>query len=421
MIALAIIVSIALLAVAVPIFLVFGIGSSIVAVAGLGLPWATLLQVSLGAMTKQLLLAIPLFIFAGSVMVRGGMAARLVNLCLSLVGHWRGGLAMAMVLAIAVFGAFSGSILAAITAIGTAMMPRMVAEGYPRPFVVILAATAALVDALIPPSNAAIIYSSLTDVPISKTFAAGVLPGLVLTAMLMGYVRFRCRHMPPALRAGWGERRTALVVALPSLTTPIIILGGIYLGILTAAESAAFAGIWAMLVGFAVHRELTLRGLWRALAEAAIGTTIIYAIIATATFLSVVATYTRAPQAIIEYVMGFGATPTTFMLALALVCLILGTFIEVVPIFYLVIPMTLGLATALQVDLIHLYIVFSAFVGLGLLTPPVCVGVYTASAVIQEPPERCFRELPGFLAVGIAYGLIMILVPKIATWLPGFL
>ena len=421
MIALAIIVSILLLVAAVPIFLVFGIGSSMVAVAALGLPWATLLQVSFGSLSKQLLLAIPLFIFAGSVMVRGGMAARLVNLCLSLVGHWRGGLAMAMVLAIAAFGAFSGSVLAAISAIGTVMMPRMVAEGFPRPFVVVLAATAALIDGLIPPSNAAIIYSSLTDVPVSKTFAAGILPGIVLTALLMIYVRFRCRHMPPARRASWSERGTALARALPSLTTPIVILGGIYLGILTAAESAAVAGIWAMVVGFAVHRELTLRGLWRALVESAIGTTIIFAIIATATFLSVVATYTRAPQAIIEYVIGFGATPLMFMLALALVCLILGTFIEVVPIFYLVIPMTLGLATALQIDLVHLYIVFGAFVGLGMLTPPVCVGVYTASAVIREPPERCFRELPGFLAVGIIYGLIMILVPKIATWLPGFL
>ncbi|MCL4744672.1 MAG: TRAP transporter large permease [Burkholderiaceae bacterium] len=420
MIAVSIFVSFVLLAAAVPIFLVFGIGSSIVAVAGLGLPWATLLQVSFGALTKQLLLAIPLFIFAGFVMVRGGMAARLVNLCLALVGHWRGGLAMAMVLAIAAFGAFSGSVLAAISAIGTAMMPRMAAEGYPRPFIVVLAATAALIDALIPPSNAAIIYSSLTSVPVSKTFAAGVLPGILLTLLLMSYVRLRCRHMPAAPRASWAERGSALIAAIPSLTTPLVILGGIYLGILTAAESAAVAGMWAIIVGFFVHRQLTLRGLGEALVEAATGTAIIFAIIATATFLSVVATYTRAPQAIIEYVIGFGTTPLMFMFALALVCLILGTFIEVVPIFYLVIPLTFGLVSALQIDMIHLYIVFAAFVGLGLLTPPVCVGVYTASAVIREPPERSFRELPGFLAVGIFYGVIMILFPKFATWLPGF-
>lgn len=420
MIALAIVVSIVLLVVAVPIFLVFGIGSSIVAVGGLGLPWATLLQVSFGALTKQLLLAIPLFVFAGFVMVRGGMASRLVNLCLSLVGHWRGGLAMAMVLAISAFGAFSGSVLAAISAIGSAMMPRMIDEGYPRPFIVVLAATAALIDALIPPSNAAIIYSSLTSVPVSKTFAAGVFPGILLATLLMAYVRLRCRHMPAAPRASWAERGAALLSAIPSLTTPLVILGGIYLGILTAAESAAIAGVWAMMVGFFVHRELTVRGLWDALIESAIGTAIIFAIIATATFLSVVATYTRAPQAIIEYVIGFGTTPLMFMFALAVVCLILGTFIEVVPIFYLVIPMTLGLVSVLQIDMIHLYIVFAAFVGLGLLTPPVCVGVYTASAIIREPPERSFRELPGFLAVGILYGLIMILFPKFATWLPGF-
>lgn len=327
---------------------------------------------------------------------------------------------MAMVLAIAAFGAFSGSVLAAISAIGTAMMPRMAAEGYPRPFIVVLAATAALIDALIPPSNAAIIYSSLTSVPVSKTFAAGVLPGILLTLLLMSYVRLRCRHMPAAPRASWAERGSALIAAIPSLTTPLVILGGIYLGILTAAESAAVAGMWAIIVGFFVHRQLTLRGLGEALVEAATGTAIIFAIIATATFLSVVATYTRAPQAIIEYVIGFGTTPLMFMFALALVCLILGTFIEVVPIFYLVIPLTFGLVSALQIDMIHLYIVFAAFVGLGLLTPPVCVGVYTASAVIREPPERSFRELPGFLAVGIFYGVIMILFPKFATWLPGF-
>lgn len=420
MIPLSILLSALLMIASVPIFLVFGIGSSLVAVGGLGLPWATLLQVSFGALTKQLLLAIPLFIFAGAVMVRGGMAERLVNLCLSLVGHWRGGLAMAMVLAIAGFGAFSGSVLAAISAIGTAMMPRMVAEGYPRPFIVVLAATAALIDGLIPPSNAAIIYSSLTSVPVSKTFAAGVFPGLVLAAMLMAYVRMRCGHMAPARKATAAERLGALIAALPSLTTPVVILGGIYLGILTAAESAAVAGVWAMLIGFAVHRELTLRGLWQALAETAVATTVIFSIIATATFLSVVATYTRAPQAIVEYVIGFGATPMMFLFALALVCLILGTFIEVVPIFYLVIPLAWALVTVLQVDLVHLYIVFIAFVGLGLLTPPVCVGIYTASAVIREPPQRAFRELPGFLAVGLLYGLLMILFPKIATWLPGF-
>lgn len=420
MVPLSILLSALLMIASVPIFLVFGIGSSLVAVGGLGLPWATLLQVSFGALTKQLLLAIPLFIFAGAVMVRGGMAERLVNLCLSLVGHWRGGLAMAMVLAIAGFGAFSGSVLAAISAIGTAMMPRMIAEGYPRPFIVALAATAALIDALIPPSNAAIIYSSLTSVPVSKTFAAGVFPGMVLAALLMGYVRLRCGHMSSARKATGAERRRALIAALPSLTTPVVILGGIYLGILTAAESAAIAGVWAVLIGFAVHRELTLRGLWQALAETAVATTVIFSIIATATFLSVVATYTRAPQAIVEYVIGFGATPMMFLFALALVCLILGTFIEVVPIFYLVIPLAWALVTVLQVDLIHLYIVFIAFVGLGLLTPPVCVGIYTASAVIREPPQNAFRELPGFLAVGLLYGLLMILFPKIATWLPGF-
>ena len=180
MFAFAILLSLILLILGTPIFLVFGLGSSIAAVWGLNLPWSTLIQVSFGAMTKHILIAVPLFIFAGMVMLRGGSATRLVGFATALVGHWPGGLGIAMVIAMGFFAAFCGSILAAITAVGTIMMPKMIEQGYPKPFVIVLAASAALLEALIPPSNAAILFSALTNVPVSKTFAAGVLPGCVL-------------------------------------------------------------------------------------------------------------------------------------------------------------------------------------------------------------------------------------------------
>src|SRR3972149_10308936 len=174
----AVLSSILLLILAVPVFLVFGIGSSLVAILGLDLPWATLIQVSFGAVTRQLLLALPLFIFAGLAMLRGGVARRLVDLMVALVGHLPGGLGIATVLTMGFFAALCGSILAAITAVGTVLMPVMSEKGYPKPFVIALVAAAALVEGLIPPSNAAVIYRSLTFVPVSKTFAAGVLPGV---------------------------------------------------------------------------------------------------------------------------------------------------------------------------------------------------------------------------------------------------
>ena len=411
--------SLLLLLLAVPIFLVFGIGSSLVATAGLNLPWSTLLQVSFGAITKHVLLAIPLFIFAGLVMLRAGVARRLVDFCITLVGHWPGGLGIAMVLAMGFFAAFCGSILAAITAVGSILMPTMVERGYPKPFVVVLAATAGLLEGLIPPSNAAIIFSALTQVPVSKTFAAGMLPGLVFMALLIVFVLWSCRHMPRDRRASWQERWRAFVVAIPGLLTPVIILGGIYAGLLTPSEAASVAAAWAVLVGFLVYRELTWRGLLQALQATAVTTTVIFAIIAMATFLSVILTYTRAPQGIVEYFTAFGVTPLTFLLMVGVICLILGTFLEAVPVFYLTIPVFYAVVIALGIEMTHFYIVFGAFVGLGLLTPPVCVGVYTAAAVIKEAPERAFRAVPGFLAVGLVYASLMIAFPWFATWLPS--
>ena len=413
------ILSLVLLLLAVPIYLVFGISSSLIATIELKQPFTTLLQVSYGSITKHVLLSIPLFIFAGLVMLRAGVAGRLVNLCITLVGHLPGGLGIAMVLAMGFFAAFCGSILAAITAVGSILMPTMVEKNYPKPFVVLLAATAGTLEVLIPPSNGAIIFSALTDVPVSKTFAAGVLPGFVFMGLLIIFVVFSCRHMERAERASWAERRSAAFAALPGLFTPVIILGGIYGGFLTPSESAAAAAVYAMLVGFFIHRELTFAGLMDALRATAITTTVIFSIIAMATFMSVILTFTRMPQSIVEFFIVYGVTPMTFLITVAIVCLVLGTFIEAVPVMYLTVPVFLAVVEHFGIDVLHFYVVLGGFVAIGLLTPPVCVGVYTAAAVIKEAPERAFRAVPAFLMVGLIYGAIMIMFPIFSTWLPS--
>lgn len=421
MVAVAIGLSLILLFLSVPVFLVFGTGSGLVAILGLNLPWSTLIQVAFGAVTKNVLLAIPLFIFTGLIMLRSGVARRLVDLALAMVGHWPGGLGVAMVLTMGFFAAFCGSILAAITAVGTIMMPEMIAKGYPRTFTVALAAAAGLLEALIPPSNAAIIYSALTGVPVSHTFAAGVLPGIVLLIVLVCLVLWRCRKMEREPRVSAAGRGRALVAAAPGLLTPFIILGGIYGGLLTPSETAAVASIWAILIGFLIHRELTFTAIWQALRLTAVTTSVIFAIIAMATFLSVVLTYTQAPQHLTAYFTDFGVSAVSFLLIVGVVCLILGTFIEIIPVFYLTVPIFMTVAATLGVPLEHLYVVFTAFAGLGLLTPPVCVGLYTAAGVINLSADRAFKELPLFIAVGVAYGVLMIFTPWLSTWLPSLL
>ncbi|MBT4236438.1 MAG: TRAP transporter large permease [Marinovum sp.] len=413
--------SLILLIGSVPIFLVFGLGSSVAAIGGLNLPWSVLVQVSFGALTKHVLIAVPLFIFAGMAMLKGGAASRLVHFATTLVGHWRGGLGIAMVISMGFFAAFCGSILAAITAVGTIMMPKMIEAGYPKPFVVVLAASAALLEALIPPSNAAILFSALTNVPVSQTFAAGVVPGFILLLFMIIIVIVKCRNIPGTSKASAAERWQAGKNALPALITPGIILGGIYAGLLTPSESAAIAGLWALFMGFAIYRELTFLGLLSCLKETAAITAVIFAIIAMATFLSVVLTYSQLPQKIIQYFTEIGVGIYFFWAALAIICLVLGTFIEIVPVFYLTVPIFAAIITSLNQNLLHLYVVFVAFAGIGMITPPVCVGVYTAAGVIREDPAGAFKEVPLFVGVGILYGILMILFPAAATWLPGVL
>ena len=413
--------SLILLIGSVPIFLVFGLGSSVAAIGGLNLPWSVLVQVSFGALTKHVLIAVPLFIFAGMAMLKGGAASRLVHFATTLVGHWRGGLGIAMVISMGFFAAFCGSILAAITAVGTIMMPKMIEAGYPKPFVVVLAASAALLEALIPPSNAAILFSALTNVPVSQTFAAGVVPGFILLLFMIIIVIVKCRNIPGTSKASAAERWQAGKNALPALITPGIILGGIYAGLLTPSESAAIAGLWALFMGFAIYRELTFSGLLSCLKETAAITAVIFAIIAMATFLSVVLTYSQLPQKIIQYFTEIGVGIYFFWTAFAIICLVLGTFIEIVPVFYLTVPIFAAIITSLNQNLLHLYVVFVAFAGIGMITPPVCVGVYTAAGVIREDPAGAFKEVPLFVGVGILYGILMILFPAAATWLPGVL
>ena len=417
----AIFFSLGLLILSVPIFMVFGLGSAIVAIWDLNLPWSTLIQVSFGSMTKHVLIAVPLFIFAGMVMLRGGCCRTTCSFCNNSRRPLAGGLGIAMILAMGFFAAFCGSILAAITAVGTIMIPKMVDQGYPKPFVIVLAASAAFLEALIPPSNAAILFSALTDVPVSRTFAAGFVPGFVLIILPRPCCDVEMSPPQNPTKATVMERLTAFRDAIPGLFTPVIILGGIYAGLLTPSESAAVAGIWAILIGMFIYRELTLVGIVKALHETARITAVIFAIIAMATFLSVVLTYSQAPQRIITYFTEMGGTPLTFWFSVAVICLILGTFVEIVPVFYLTVPIFAALALSLNQNILHLYVVFVAFAGIGMITPPVCVGIYTAAGVAAESPERAFREVPLFVGVGIVFGLLMIFFPSAATWLPEVL
>lgn len=409
-----------LMMLAVPLFFVFGVGSAAIAVWALNLPAHTLLQVSFDAVSKQVLVALPIFVFAGNIMYHGGSARRLVDLGVASVGHLPGGLGIAMILSIAVFSAISGSILASIVAIGSVLMKPMVDAGYPKPFVIALAATAALMDALIPPSNTAIIYSAITQVPVSKAFAAGVFPGLLLGLLLTIYVMWTCRHMKRPPPMPWPLRFRAFVIAVPSLILPVLILGGLYGGFLTPAESASLASVYAVGLGLFVYRELTWSGFWKATRGTAETTAVIFAIIAMAVYFSTIMVYTKMPQTIVQFFVDYNIGPVTFMALAGIAILLLGTAIEAVPVFYITMPILYPACLALKIDPLHFYVYVTGLIGLGLISPPVCVGIYTAAAIIKTPPQQAFKALPAFFGIGILYAVIVMFFPGLATWLPKF-
>jgi len=411
-----------LLVIGVPVFIGFALGAGAICYYHLHVPWFALSQVMFESTTKYILLAIPLYILAANLMVQGGLARRLADVFLGFVGHWRGGLAIALVLTEGFFSAISGSILASIVTIGGIFIPLMVARGYDRAFVAALVASVAGIDALIPPSNAAIIYCAITGASVSEAFAAGILPGLFQMAVLMVVSRVLCRDMTPEKRCSWRERWHIIGRGSTALFMPVVILGGIYGGIFTPTEAAAVACIYAALVSGFVHKELNGSKIWAALRSTALTTSVIFAIIAASSFLSVILAYTRVPQQVTQWCLAMGVTPLTLLLAVAVATLILGTFLEAVPNMYVTIPLIFPVALALKLDLMQLYVVAGVFIGIGLLTPPVCVGAYTAAAVAQESPQNVLRKLyPTFIMVLVGCGLFYILVPSFSTWLPSIL
>jgi tripartite ATP-independent transporter DctM subunit len=411
-----------LLIVGVPIFMGFALGAGTICYYHLNVSWFALSQLMLESTTKYILLAIPLYILAANLMVQGGLAQRLADVFLAFVGHWRGGLAIALILTEGVFSAISGSILASIVTIGGIFIPLMVARGYNRAFVAALVASVAGIDALIPPSNAAIIYCAITGASVSKAFAAGTVPGVFQMIVLMVVSWVLCRNMTPELRCSWQERRHIIYRGSTALFMPVVILGGIYAGIFTPTEAAAVACIYAVIVSGLIHRELNWSKIWKALESTALTTAVIFAIIAACSFLSVILTYTTIPQQITQWCLGKGVNPIALLLAMGVAALILGTFLEAVPNMYVTIPLVFPVAVAMHIDLMQLYVTSAVFIGIGLLTPPVCVGAYTAAAVAHESPQKVIRNLfPTFFLVLIGCGLVYIFVPAFSTWLPGLI
>ncbi|PAP75388.1 TRAP transporter large permease [Rubrivirga marina] len=366
------------------------------------------------------LLAIPFFVLAGQLMNRGGIARRLIALAQGMIGRLPGGLAHVNVLAAMLFGAISGSAVAAATAVGGTMGPVMKREGYDPDYAAAVNITSSTTGLIIPPSNILIIYSLASGgVSIASLFLAGYIPGIVVGALIMlvaGVIAVR-RGYPRSDRTGLGELARLFVDAIPSLFLLVVVMGGIVGGIFTATEAAAVAVLYALILAF-VYRELKVSDLPKVLLDSASTTAVVMLLIATSLAMSWVMAYTNIPQTVTASLLALTDSPVAILLLINLVLLVVGTFMDMTPAVLIFTPIFLPIAIDLGIDPVHFGIIMVLNLCIGLCTPPVGTILFVGVGVAGTTIERVIRPLlPMFLAMVIALVLITF-VPALSLWLP---
>ena len=413
-----------LLVVGVPVAFALA-AASLVTLLYLDLPSVVMVQqVSAGAGSASLI-AIPLFIFAGEIMMRGGISERLIALASALVGRMRGGLGQVSVLSSLFFGGVSGSAIADVSAVGGTMIPQMVKRGYDRDFAVNVSITAALVALLVPPSHNLILFSAAAGggLSIARLFAAGIMPALLMTVALMvtGYVVARRRGYGTEPFPGWRAVLVRLVSALPGLGLVALIFVGIRAGIFTAVESAAIAVVYALLVTVVLYRQLRLREFLETVMHAARSTGVILFVIATAAVFGWLLAYLQVPAAAVEFLQSFAHSKYMVLLMIVVMLLLLGTFMDLAPMILICTPIFLPVAKAYGIDPIHFGLVLVLTGGIGLVTPPVGSVLFIGTAIGKITIAQSMRTIWPFWLAGLGVLLVVAFFPQLSLWLPDLL
>lgn len=367
------------------------------------------------------LLSIPLFILAGNLMSGGGITDRIVRFSRAVVGHVPGGLSLVGITSCMFFSGVSGAATADAAAIGSVLIPAMDKEGYPKRYAAALIAVATVNGPIIPPSIAMIIYGVLTGTSIASLFLAGFVPGILIGLSLMAYAYWRAIRYgyPVSGRMSWAERvRTAVEVG-PAAMLPVIILGGILSGVFTPTESAAVAVLYALALSGLFYRSLDLGSLYTMLWETAVVTAGIMIVVAIASVVAFVFAFEGLPQMVANSMLAISDNKYVLLLLINILLLILGMFLEPLSIMILTLPVLIGIVKALGIDLVHFGLIVVLNVSIGMVTPPVGMCLFIASAISRLSIEEISRAaLP---MIGICIGVLMIItyVPKVSLFLPS--
>jgi C4-dicarboxylate transporter DctM subunit len=365
------------------------------------------------------LMAIPLFIFAGFLMERTGLVAQLFRFADSLVGWLPGGFGVATVVACVLFGAISGSSVAMAAAMSVIAIPEMKKRGYPDWLAGGLVATAGGIAMLIPPSIILLVYGIVTETSVVRLFFAGIIPGLLLALGNIISVMMIALYLK--LPRGKFDGRRLLAEskgALPALGMPLVILGGLYGGVFTPTEAAAAACGYALLYGLIVGRGKFIRELLPTACRALNLTAVVLFLIGSVGVFQFLAANMYWPQKITETVTSWGLTPLGFIFAFMFVLLILGMFVDGVAMVLLTVPVVFPVAYALKIDPVHLGIMLTLNVEMGVVTPPVGLNLFAVSGTSKIPLPQVLKGTIPFFLGDLAVLLLVIFFPALATWLP---
>lgn len=395
------------LVIGVPVSVSLGVASlASVVFGGLSASSTVIAQRIFGGLQSSSIMAIAFFVLAGNLMTRGGISRRIVDFANCLIGNLRGGMALALVLACAFFAALSGSAPATVIAIGTMLYGDMVKMGYPGPRTAGLLVVAGGLGPIIPPSIIMVIYCTLTGASVGNMFKQGMFIGVVIMLVLMSEVLFFAHkeNWPKqSVKRTGGEIFKIFIDAIPALLTPIIILGGIYSGLLTATESAAVATVWAAIAGLFIYRELSFKDMIPILKDSAKSSAMLLFIIATSTAFSWVFTFSGTSEALVNSVIAMNLNPTLFCFVVAIILLIFGTFMEGTAIAVLLVPILWPIASSMGIDVIHFGMIVCISNVVGTMTPPVAVNIFSASTVSKlKMGDIAGAEIPflvGYVAV----------------------
>ena len=369
------------------------------------------------------IMAIPFFILAGNFLTHGGVARRMIAFGTAMVGHWHGGLALAGVMACALFAAVSGSSPATVVAIGSIILPAMVKAGFPARFGAGVITTSGALGILIPPSIVMVMYSVATNTSVGALFMAGVVPGLILASMLGAVTWYRAwkRDYPRMPRATWGERLRAFRESIWGLMLVVVVLGGIYSGVFTPTEAAAMSAVYAFFVAVFVYKDLSFKQVPKVLLDSANMSAMLLYIITNAVLFSYLLTSEQIPQILADWMIGNGLGTISFLLMVNLLLLLAGNVMEPSSIVLITAPILFPVAMKLGIDPVHFGILITVNMEIGMCHPPVGLNLYVASGITRMGITELTIAVWPWLLTMLVFLIMVTYMPIMSLWLPRML